>query len=81
MNNCFSKVPPELQEYPNWVCGDKDKVPHNPKRRRRKTLTNIPAIRRTFEQAMKCLDAHKDNDVRLLGFEVGENPFVDIDQE
>ena len=74
----FNNIPPELQEYPNWVCGDLDKVPFDPKTGK-KAMADVSRTWGTFSQATKYLEAHKNNGIRTLGFEMGESPFTGVD--
>ena len=68
----------QLAAYPNWVCGNKDKVPYNPNTGR-PAKANDPQTWGTYEQAETFLKTHKKNGFRTLGFEVGNSPFTAVD--
>jgi putative DNA primase/helicase len=73
-----NNIPPELREYPNWVCGDANKVPFNPKNAK-KALANVPGTWGTYEEAVRYSQRHRENGINTIGFEMDKSPFTGID--
>jgi len=71
-------IPTELKSYPNWVCGNSFKKPINPKTGG-DAKANDASTWGTYKEVMEYFKTHRNNDVRTIGFEVGESPFVGID--
>lgn len=80
MKTCGGKVPPQLQVYPNWVCGGVNKEPYDPKTGKLAEADN-PATWGTYEQVLKYFNSHRNNGTRTLGFEMSESPFTAIDMD
>jgi hypothetical protein len=73
----LSNIPIELQSYSNWVVGNPQKIPFDPKTSNKAKADN-PDTWGTFEQATSLHESQPDK-YPTVGFEINESPFTAID--